>query len=203
MDIQNQHIIIDFINGIKTVNNTNMRYFLLIFILLMKISCNNIHKTSEFEQKIDSLKQIIPTISGNHTFSFAEISENVWEWQNSQKFIEIDSILWVDYFDKPQRLISYKYDYQTNYYYKIIDLQDNFFNFIILQHIHNNNESYMYLIQFDKQGNRQKAMVFASISKSPVDYKEVYSSIEGNKIATYEYYEDEDKILRNTTFVNW
>ena len=182
----------------------------MLIISLLSLSCGCIiseqpNNTSNFEQKIDSLKQFIPTISENHNFSFAEISENEWEWQKSQKFVEIDSSLWIDYFDKPTLLVGYKYYYQTNYYYKIIDFHDNFINMIILQHIHNNNESYMYLLQFDKHGNRQKAITLASIFKSRDEYEEVKSSIQSNKITTYSFYEDFDErtIKKDTTLVIW
>ena len=183
-----------------------MKYISFLFALLFVLSYNgktNKTKINSFESKIDSLKLFVPTISGNHTFSFAELSENKWEWQKSQNFIKIDSDLWVNYFDKPERLIGHGYYYQTNYYYKILDLQDNFINLIVLQYIHNDNESYMYLLQFDKQGNKFKSHILASIVKSPVDYEEVKSTIQGNEITTYKCYMDEEIIKRDTIKILW
>ena len=174
------------------------------FLLLLMVACSNSSKTSDFERKIDGIKQTIPTISENQTFAFTMLSENVWNWQKSQEFVEIDSVFLVDFIDKPQQLIAYNYYYQTNYYYKIVDFQNNdYFNLIILQQIHNNNESYMYLLQFDKQGIRKKELVLASIFKSPDEYEELYSTIQGNKITTYRYYVDDEAAQRDTTVIFW
>jgi hypothetical protein len=180
----------------------NVNFFSLL-LLLLTISCNNESKKNNFESQMDLLKLNIPTITENQNFSFSEFSKDIWNWHKSHKFIEIDSIIWIDYCNNPTPLGDYRYDYQTNYYYETIDLQDDFTNLIILQYIHNNNESYMYLLQFDKKGNRRKVFVLASIFKSPDEYEEIHSSIQGNKIITYKYYDDDGTVKRDTTITLW
>jgi hypothetical protein len=156
---------------------------------------------SEFEVKIESVTPTIPTVRGNQTFSFFELSEDIWNWQKLQNLTEIDSSLWVSYINKPDPIGSYSTDYQKNYFYKMIDFDDACIYLITLQYIRNNNESYMYLLQFDKQGNRKKMLVLASIYKSPDEYEEVHSSIQGRNIITYRYY-SEDSIIKRDTIVN-
>jgi hypothetical protein len=192
-----------------------MKVKLLVFVLLFTIFCNNNgnlerkvdmskqitpvvavnepisnNTKNHFEQKVDSLRQIIPTVTGNQEFSFKEISENVWQWRNSQKFTQIDSITWVNNFGNPNPYDKSKY-YDTNYYYKEIDFKDSLFNIVILQYA-GGDRSNMYLVQIDKQGKPLKHHLLAFIRKHIADYEEVYSSIQENKITTYSHYEDYD-----------
>jgi hypothetical protein len=184
---------------------------MLCFSFAAEQSVNGQLKTkSDFERKIDSLRQIIPTVTGNQIFSFKELSQRVWAWQTSQKFIEIDSATWLNNFNKPTEFGTYgysgsgRYIYKTNYYYKEFDFKDNLFNLIILQYV-NDDRSFMHLVQFDKQGNRKKTLRLACIEKSPDGSGEEYSIIQGNKITTYYDYNDNDddydKI--DTTEVLW
>jgi hypothetical protein len=197
--------------------NKIIPYISIVFILCVLQCCNNVkngkildvghsnscNNKSDFEQKIDTLRQTIPTVTGNQSFSFEELSQDVWNWQNSHKFIEIDSATWFDNFNKPTQLGDYRYAYTTNYYYKEFDFKDSLFNLVVLQYVHNSNESYMYLVQFDRQGNRKNTLTLASIFKSPIDYEEIYSSIQENQITTYRYYNDMDKnIVKRDTMEN-
>jgi len=178
---------------------------------------------SDFEREIDSLRQIIPIVTGEQTFSFEKLSDGkkVWDWHrhNSQKLIKIDSITWFKYFvDTAQRYryvngeryvnneyyekLEYTYESYNNairYYYKEFDFKDNFFNLVFIQHSLSN-LSRMLLVQFDKQGNPQKSLVLAKVQIGQYDHKEEYSSIQGNKIITYSYYEDyEDSTVKRDT----
>jgi hypothetical protein len=180
-----------------------MKHFLLLTLVIFALSCNSKPSENDFVQKIDSLQLKVQTIHENYNFSFSDLSKNVWEWQKSQAFVKIDSATWVTYFDKPNSLIDYRYGYQTNYIYKFLDLRDNFINIIVLQYIHNDNESYMYLIQFDKNGNRRKVYILASIFKSPDDFEVIHSAVQGNKITTYKNYIDAEIIEKDTTSILW
>jgi hypothetical protein len=171
-------------------------------VLLLPISCNYKSKKSDFELKIDLLKQTIPTVKEEQTYSFKDLSRNVWEWYKSEKLIEIDSAFREDYVNKPKPIMYYGEKYQRNYCYNFFDSQEDCFNLIIVQYV-NANESSMYLLQFDKQGERKKIFVLASISKSPDDYEEVYSLIQGNAITTYRYFNDEGFVKRDTTKIIW
>ena len=173
---------------------------------------------SNFEHKVDSLRQIIPTVKGEQKLSFKELSQkmsfkklsqDVWDWQNSEKFIRIDSATWINNFNKPTKLGTYGHDFKyaervdkTIYYYKIFDFKDNLLNLIILQYV-SHDKSCMYLVQFDKQGNRKKTLLLAYIEKGPEWVEEIYSSNQGNKITTYGYYEDDDKVKRDTVVTLW
>jgi hypothetical protein len=168
-----------------------------------ELQADSFSKKTNFELQVDSLKQTIPTVTGSLVFAFSEFSENVWDWKKSQTFLEIDSSMWFDYFNKPEQLGTYRYGYQTNYYLKIFDFQDSFFNLVTIQYIHNGNLCYMYFVQFDRHGNRKKTHILASIRKSPDEYEEVYSSIQGNEITTYTYYNDDGVIKRDTTVILW
>lgn len=180
-----------------------MRICFLSLVLLLGISCNRTPKISDFELTMDSLKQVIPTmeVTENQIFSFTELSKNIWDWQTVQKFEKIDTVFWNNYLNKFHPLNGYNYFYQKNYFYKIIDFENNYFNLIILQN--QGDTSYMYLIQFDRQGNRKKVCLLASISKSPDDYEEIHSSIQNNKITTYKYYNDDGSIKKDTIVSFW
>ena len=178
-----------------------MKSKVLVIVLLFSIFSNS---ENDFGLKIDSLRQFIPIVTGNQIFSFKEISEDVWKWNDSQKFISIDSVTWCNNFYKPiNRESRCTYDYRNKYYYKKFDFKDDLFNLIILDK--GNDNSYMYLVQFDKQGNQIKTLTLASIYKHPYDYEEIYSSIQGNKITTYNYYEDfyDNLVERDTTETLW
>jgi len=167
---------------------------------------------------IDSLRQIIPTVTGeqkfsfkelSQDFSFKELSQDVWNWRNSQKFIEIDSAIWVNSFNKPTKLYPYGYSSGERvgkkiYYYKIFDFKDNLFNLIVLKYV-SNDRSCMYLVQFDKQGNRKKTLKLAYIEKGPEWNEEIYSLIRGNEITTYRYYDDDndDNDYKDTVVTLW
>ena len=175
---------------------------------------------SGFERKIDSLRQIIPIVTGNQTFSFNKLSDShsfqklsqgVWDWQNSSDFVKIDSTTWINHFIGSTQCedveivalpFYYRDSYKVNYYYKEFDFKDSLINLIILQYV-NNDRSCMYLVQFDKQGNRKKILMLAYIEKGPEWVEEIYSSIQENKITTYRYYEDNDSVKRDSVMTLW
>jgi len=144
-----------------------------------------------FIEKFDSLKQIIPIISENALFDFYTLSENGWDWYQKNDYVEIDSLFFNEYVNVPEPLIGYGSYYQTNYFYKIIDIEDGLYNIVTLQRIHNNNEAYMYLIQFDKEGKRVNIILLASLSKSPTDYEVVKSKMNDGVITTYKHYQSD------------
>jgi hypothetical protein len=185
---------------------------------------------SDFERTIDSLRQFIPRVKGNQIFSFKEFSGKALNWQesqfikkdiatwdkigdlwlNPQKLIKIDSAIWVNNFGKrhpngylPSGDIKGSFG-KFFYYYKELDLNDNLFNIIVLEWV-NKTQSYMYLVQFDKQGNRKKgAFELANIWANPDGTGEIYSVVQGNKIKTYSYtYFDDDGYKYDTTEVLW
>lgn len=186
-----------------------MKNFILLGLLfLFIISCNNTSlncvnpkvikqqtdNTNLFLKKIDSIKKNIPVVDGkNMTFDFYSLSPKRWDWYMIHYFIEIDSIFMKDYIDKPTPLNdSYNKYYQTNYYYKVISMNNNLYNLLILQRIHNDNEAYMYLVQLDSNGERVNLITVASIFKSPIDYEEVTSVINDGIITKYIHYHMED-----------
>ena len=146
-----------------------------------------------FEKKVDSLKQILSSIStDNQTFDFHLLSKNEWDWWKKNNFIIIDSLFFYEYANKPTSLTGYGNYYQTNYFYKIIDIDNGLFNVIVLQRIHNDNECYMYLLQFDKYGKRKNTVLLASLFKSPSDYEEIKSEMRNRIITTYKLYQSYD-----------
>jgi hypothetical protein len=61
----------------------------------------------------------------------------------------------------------------------------------------------MYLVKFDKQGNRKKEMILASYSDGPDWSCFTHSTIQGNKIRIYDYAIDDDIVKNDTTTVIW
>jgi hypothetical protein len=192
---------------------------------------DNLPESFRFQQKIDSLRQIIPTVTGNQIFSFKELSadKDVFKWHehNSQRFTKIDSITWYMFFVDTTKIRShdeygnkynsadyirkYKYvkhfsNWGSYYYYKEFDFKDNLFNLVFLEYTNDSNKrSHIYLVQFDKQGNPQKSHILATIWVSADEYEEVYSEIQKNKIITYSYYQDDSdgRVEKDTTETLW
>jgi hypothetical protein len=135
-------------------------------------------------------------VSVSDTFDFYKISDNGWDWVNEKRFIKIDSVFCRQYIHHPEALSNFSS--ATYYFYGTIQLPDNMHNLIVIEYLHKN-EIYMYLLRFDREGNRKKAYLLAHLFGF-IDESQIEKSIiKDNKLVKFnEHFYDQEE---NTTVV--
>jgi hypothetical protein len=136
------------------------------------------------------------------TFDFYKITKDVWNWEQVDGLVRIDSLFFATYISKSSSYIGWYRVDRIKYFYKFIELSNNAINLIVLKNI--GYYAYMYLLSFNKEGECEKSFLLASISKSPIDSEDIKSRIRGDTLVNYRYYvSDEDdgsvKEVRDTT----
>jgi hypothetical protein len=184
------------------MNKISSIILILIFFINSKYCSSN---TSNFEDTIKIISSRIPLIKNNFVFSFETLNrEDIWNWPYSKEYLIIDDAFYNNYL-KMCKELSYWAEYQTLYFYCLIDFQDELKHLVLLQRIGNNNLSNMYLINFQKTGKISSVLLLAKIEKSPIDFLNIRSELIKNKqfIVTEIYHDFEDNSITKDSIITY
>jgi hypothetical protein len=158
-----------------------MRERLALIAIAGMIACyQNIGGPSErnkdFLLEIDSLKKVLPIVS-NQMFDFRRMSsENEFDWYKSTEIHKVDDVFFEKHLRQSEVFTNWS-DYQSLYYCCFIGCPLSTIPLVVMQRVHNDDESNMFLVLFDSSGTVKNVDIIATITKSPIDYFQVTSEI--------------------------
>jgi len=130
-------------------------------------------------KQIDSIFSILKE-NNLTTFNFENFTKtNIWNWHSSKNIIKADAFFYKRFLMNKMEFSGYEENYQDIYYLGITQI--GMIKYLIIgQWIHNDDESNMYLIDFDKYGVINKVFSIAGLYKGPDDYYNFYSHLKNN-----------------------
>lgn len=152
------------------------RLSLAISCTLLCLQCGQSQHRSDsgFERWIDSLKTSLPVFE-SHVFSFDSLApRQEFHWHEATMLRKVGEEELERYFEV-NKVFRWWKGYQTVFYYCLVSTVGGSISVVVVQRIHNDDESNMYLVGFDSTGKPNSVDLLAQISKSPDDFTQVMS----------------------------